>query len=103
MRETLTRQMRSQAGGKEPMAYWVEALRKVNPQLPSNPAFPEAAIAAVEKVVRKLKPYNLVFGKPNDSGIYGVEVKNVSKAQATREFLDENPTYKVFKVDDWYQ
>lgn len=85
------------------MVYWAEALGKVNPQLPSNPAFPEAAIAAVEKVVRKLKPYNLVFGMPNDDGIYGVEVKSVSKAQATRDFLAENPTYKVFKVDDWYQ
>ncbi|UPL51390.1 hypothetical protein [Hymenobacter sublimis] len=103
MREILTQQVRSQAGGKELMVYWAEALKKVNPQLPPNPAFPEAAVVAVEQLVRKLKPYNLVFGKPDDDGIYGKEVKNVSKAQATRDFLAENPTYKVFKVDDWYQ
>lgn len=103
MRETLSRQVRSQAGGREPMVYWAEALSKVNPQLPANPAFPEAAVAAVENMVRKLKPYNLVFGMPNDNGIFGVEVKNVSKAQAIRDFLAENPTYKVHKVEDWYQ
>ena len=103
MRETLSRQLRSQAGGREPMIYWVEVLIKVNPLLPSNPAFPDAAVAEVARLVGKLKPYNLVFGMPNDSGIYGVEVKNVSKVQATRDFLAENPTYKVYKVEDWYQ
>ena len=50
-----------------------------------------------------LLPFNITFQKPGVPGLYGQERRAVSKRAVKKEFLADNPTAIVLKVEDWYE